>query len=90
MKYKCETCHDSGWYGDLGPGKKGNHEYQPCDQCMAGISREPDKLKYEIMKKWDSWMKYYQAGGCTSWPRDAFESLIDCLLAKQEVRDERS
>jgi uncharacterized protein with PIN domain len=32
--YKCETCHDTGWYGDLGPGKKGNYEYVPCDQCV--------------------------------------------------------
>jgi len=34
MKYKCETCHDIGWYGDNGPGIKGNREYQRCE-CMA-------------------------------------------------------
>ena len=33
-KYKCETCHDTGWYGDNGPGIKGNNEYQRCE-CMA-------------------------------------------------------
>lgn len=33
MKYKCETCYDTGYYGDNGPGIKGNKEYQPCDVC---------------------------------------------------------
>jgi hypothetical protein len=31
MPYKCEQCHDTGWYGDNGPGIKGNREYQPCE-----------------------------------------------------------
>jgi len=35
----------------------------------------------EIMLRWDSWIKYYQEGGKASWPRDAFESLLDELLA---------
>lgn len=30
-----------------------------------------------ILKAWDSWVKYYKAGGGASWPRDAFESLLD-------------
>lgn len=30
-----------------------------------------------IMKQWDRWVKYYKAGGGASWPRDAFESLLD-------------
>jgi len=30
-----------------------------------------------IMKEWDRWVKYYKAGGGASWPRDAFESLLD-------------
>ncbi|MCK4821193.1 hypothetical protein KA005_35840 [bacterium] len=33
-QYKCEECHDTGWYGDNGPGIKGNREYQRCE-CMA-------------------------------------------------------
>lgn len=33
--YKCETCKDTGWYGDNGPGIKGNREYVPCE-CQAG------------------------------------------------------
>jgi len=31
MRYKCEVCHDTGWYGDNGPGIKGNREYQRCE-----------------------------------------------------------
>ena len=31
----------------------------------------------KIMAQWDSWVKYYKAGGASSWPRDAFESLLD-------------
>ena len=30
----CEACADTGWYGDNGPGIKGNRECHPCDQCM--------------------------------------------------------
>jgi hypothetical protein len=29
----CEVCMGTGYYGDNGPGIKGNGEYQPCDQC---------------------------------------------------------
>jgi hypothetical protein len=34
----------------------------------------------EIMKKWDGWLEYYHNGGRASWPRDAFETIIDDLL----------
>ena len=30
---KCETCADTGWDGDNGPGRNGNNEFVPCDQC---------------------------------------------------------
>ena len=30
-----------------------------------------------IMEQWDKWVKYYCSGGRGSWPRDAFESLLD-------------
>ena len=30
-----------------------------------------------IMKEWDKWIQYYKSGGSGSWPRDAFESLLD-------------
>lgn len=31
----------------------------------------------QIMKQWDSWRKYIAEGGEGSWPRDAFESLLN-------------
>lgn len=30
-----------------------------------------------IMKQWDSWREYIANGGLASWPRDAFEALLD-------------
>ena len=30
-----------------------------------------------LMKAWDSWRKYIAEGGKASWPRDAFESVVD-------------
>ncbi len=32
-KYRCLVCRDTGYYGDHGPGIKGNYEYVACDQC---------------------------------------------------------
>ncbi len=29
----CELCKGSGWYGDNGPGIRGNREYVPCEYC---------------------------------------------------------
>lgn len=29
----CELCNGSGWYGDNGPGIRGNREYVPCEHC---------------------------------------------------------
>ena len=43
-KLKCEVCRDTGWYGDNGPGIKGNTEYHRCDQCntKAKPSTDPE------------------------------------------------
>jgi len=30
-----------------------------------------------IMREWDKWRSYIARGGRGSWPRDAFESLLD-------------
>lgn len=30
-----------------------------------------------VMKQWDAWRSYIARGGGGSWPRDAFESLLD-------------
>ena len=35
FKFACETCRDTGYYGDNGPGIKGNGEYHRCDQCRV-------------------------------------------------------
>ncbi|MCP4536023.1 MAG: hypothetical protein GY832_02655 [Chloroflexi bacterium] len=35
MEKRCEYCDDTGWYGDKGPGMRGNSEYMPCDMCEA-------------------------------------------------------
>jgi hypothetical protein len=32
---KCEYCEGTGFYGDNGPGIKGNQEYHVCDQCKS-------------------------------------------------------
>lgn len=42
--YKCDDCHDTGWYGDNGPGIRGNREYAPCEcrekgKIMDGLTR---------------------------------------------------
>jgi methylphosphotriester-DNA--protein-cysteine methyltransferase len=44
MKDKnCELCAGSGWYGDNGPGIKGNREYVPCERCNPrGEEATPD------------------------------------------------
>ncbi|RKY08638.1 MAG: hypothetical protein DRP56_03805 [Planctomycetota bacterium] len=31
----------------------------------------------EIMAMWDAWRDYIASGGRGSWPRDAFESILD-------------
>jgi len=35
------------------------------------------KDRESIMKQWDKWRQYIAEGGGGSWPRDAFESLLD-------------
>jgi len=32
-EFKCEECNDTGFYGDNGPGKRNNADYQRCDRC---------------------------------------------------------
>ena len=54
----CETCHNTGYSGDNGPGKKGNQEWAPCDACKIGKitawseSREEkiERLKDELYR----------------------------------------
>jgi len=36
------------------------------------------------MKRWDSWRRYITEGGEASWPRDAFESMLDEFETEME------
>ena len=36
-----------------------------------------------IMEHWDRWVKYIAEGGGGSWPRDAFESLLDYFFLEK-------
>lgn len=36
------------------------------------------------MEAWDSWRVYIAAGGGASWPRDAFESMLDWIAGQCE------
>ena len=45
-------------------------------------------IRFEtIMKQWDSWISYYIGGGRGTWPRDAFEALIDYYEERLEGLD---
>jgi hypothetical protein len=37
----------------------------------------------KVMREWDSWRKYIAEGGKASWPRDAFEALLDFFDEQQ-------
>jgi hypothetical protein len=45
---RCETCHDTGWYGDDGPGLWGNREVVRCDCGRARKCAEPHH-KYDLV-----------------------------------------
>ena len=47
-KPQCEYCHDTGYYGDLGPGIRGNREWMPCDMCDATPQKELNPYEIEI------------------------------------------
>jgi len=52
---------------------------------LGNMMREKEAKKwYEsregILKRWDYWRKYIASGGKSSWPRDEFESLLDCYF----------
>ena len=41
-RYQCEECHDTGYFGDMGPGRAGNNEYVPCD-CRRDKRTDDEK-----------------------------------------------
>jgi len=42
------------------------------------------KNRDSIMKEWDRWREYIAGGGKGSWPRDAFEALLDGIEQEKE------
>lgn len=42
--YKCETCMDTGFYGDNGPGVKDNREYQRCE-CKKDLKPDTNRKR---------------------------------------------
>lgn len=50
------------------------------DDLIERLRKWSDPTEYErIMCNWDTWRKYIKDGGGGSWPRDAFESLLDAF-----------
>ena len=45
-------CNDTGWYGDNGPGIRGNSEYVPCECRKKGfrIATYGDKATHAICR----------------------------------------
>jgi hypothetical protein len=43
-RYKCDECHDTGYFGDMGPGRAGNNEYVPCD-CRRDTRPDDEKWR---------------------------------------------
>ena len=43
-RYKCDECHDTGYFGDMGPGRAGNNEYVPCD-CRRDTRADDEKWR---------------------------------------------
>jgi hypothetical protein len=46
-KFKCELCNDTGYYGDNGPGIRGNREYMPCE-CRESLN--PSEVTRRLRK----------------------------------------
>jgi hypothetical protein len=47
----CEMCHDTGYYGDNGPGISRNNEYHECDHCEKGKALSHDAERRELAEK---------------------------------------
>lgn len=43
-RYKCEECHDTGYFGDMGPGVRGNNEWTECD-CNRRLKTDDEKWR---------------------------------------------
>jgi len=51
--------------------QNGSERADGQSRLNAGLERK------EAMERWDSWRAYIAEGGTGSWPRDAFENLLD-------------
>jgi hypothetical protein len=49
---------------------------KPSDALLKQADAITD-TRGEVMAQWDSWRTYIAGGGTASWPRDAFEALMD-------------
>jgi len=66
---------------------------QPDENRKAKKTELVDFSTYEgIMKEWDRWREYIAEGGRGSWPREAFESLLEYFdeeLTRLRVENKR-
>lgn len=52
---------------------------------------EKENEREKIMRQWDSWVRHYRtAEECGSWPRDAFEALLDDLFERIEKNENQA
>lgn len=55
MNATCETCNGTGWYGDHGPGIKGNNEYTRCNCGVNAAMTYDERLRArKVLKCIDS------------------------------------
>ena len=54
---------------------------------MIEYGDNKDRRFETMMNQWGSWIEYYVKGGRGTWPRDAFEALIDYYEEQLEVLD---
>lgn len=62
----------------------------PAPEAVREIVRRLREPVYteETMRRWDSWRVYIAKGGGGSWPRDAFEALLDAVdIERGEAAD---
>ena len=62
----CEMCNGTGWYGDNGPGIKGNREYHECE-CRYETKTDSKSLGVTVPTR----------HGPMPWPNNASEVDLD-------------
>jgi hypothetical protein len=69
---------------------RGGVPIDPAPEAVREIARRLRQPVYteETMRRWDSWRVYIAKGGGGSWPRDAFEALLDAVdIERGEAAD---